>query len=162
MTIDRTGAGHSLTSFRAETYGFASLVFFLSLLHSVHPLPTLLLSTHLDSESLITRITNHLSSSYTTPSQAMSCDQDILLFIYHHLSIILIHIQLHHVKSHQDCHAPIHSLSLPAQANIAADQLATIALHTHPSCSLIPLHYTTVCHFNVHGVTITSAFAANT
>ena len=82
--------GLSLTSFRAESYGFASFVLFLSIFHKLHPLPLSTLVVYLDSESLIKRIQQHLSLSYTTPSHATSCDQDVLLIVYRFLSLLPI------------------------------------------------------------------------
>ena len=154
--------GHFLTSFRSECYGFASFVLFLSLLHSYHPLPvTTTLAVYLDSKSLIDRIQSHLSSSYTTPSQATSCDQDILLIIYDRLATIPTHLHLQHVTSHQDEHALVSSLTTPAQANVAADRLATSALQSHPSHSITPLHPVSMCQLDIAGNTLTSSFAHN-
>ena len=121
--------GHTPTSYRAEATGLLSLLLFLrSLLthSSVTSLPVTL-PIYIDNSALCTTLTNNARFIYSSPSDALSPERDLILQITATCTSDLLLPRFIHIKSHQDRHAQTHSLSYPAQANCAADHLATHA-----------------------------------
>ena len=82
---------------------------------------------HTDSESLISRCHYLHNRLVPKPSYFTLPDQDLLLAL-EEVTRSLPRIHMQHVKSHQDKNIPFDELSLPAQLNFRADELATQAL----------------------------------
>ena len=151
--------GHQSTAFRAEATGLLSLLLFLhshlSRQHWITPSPNQYLPVYLDNSSLLRIVTRMSSESYLSPSDAISSEYDLILQIADLLTTLPLSLQFHHVKSHQDKHAPISSLSLPAQANCHADHLATSAQLQCQSQDQSPLYPAAQCRLCLSAKTIT-------
>ena len=130
--------GYLPSSFRAECVAFLSLITFIhdTIAQSTVFTPTHKLSIHIDNNSLISNILKHINRSYFSPSEASSSERDVLLEIEHYMDTTLLHFVPHHVKSHQDDHHDAHQLSVPSQANVRADSLATHSLRHLPSSTI--------------------------
>ena len=151
--------GSDPTAFRAEATGLLSLVCFLHNLLTHYHWPfhssTPPLHIHLDNQSLLRIVTQPRHCSFVSPSTTVSSKYNLISQIQSILLHLPLTIQFHHVRSHQDRTAPDHTLSLPAQANCRADQLATNANEqctSHPSA---PLYPASQCRLNIHNKTIT-------
>jgi hypothetical protein len=120
-------------SFRAEGYGMASGLLFLSLLKQHFDLEwTQNLDNFLicDNEGLLIRIEKTLKWKNLYPNVTLRSEWDIESVILTTYSQIGWHFQFVHVKSHQDKTTAIRDLPLAVQLNIEADKLATDYLET--------------------------------
>ena len=150
--------GRQPTAFRAEVSGLLSLITFLhsylTCHHWVSGHPSSPLHIYLDNKALLS-ITNNRSTCPPSPSVTTSSEYDLLLQLFDLLSSLPIPVRFHHVKSHQDNHQHISTLSDPAQANCCADQLATRALSQCTSCPHTPLYPASQCTLSIGHSTIT-------
>ena len=113
--------GSNPTAFRAKATGLLLLLCFLSNLFLSHhwiSLPfTMVLSVHIDNLSLINRVHRLLHYPCISPSSTVSPEYDLLTQISTTISQLPLALSFHHIHSHQDARAAIHTLSIPAQAN---------------------------------------------
>ena len=118
--------GYRTTSYRAEAYGLLS---FLVCVHrSCEFTGTTLnqkLYVHSDSESVLKKLDEIRSWSYSFQHATMCADWDVLQAIIALLETFDNKIILIHVKGHQDDTKQYHELSLEAQLNVDADKLAS-------------------------------------
>ena len=154
--------GYQPTAFRAEATGLLSLlVFLLCLLTKYHwiTLPhAMSLPIYLDNQSLLHTVISAPSQKYSSPSEATSSEQDLIMQIIDTIAKLPLSLSFFHVKSHQDKHIPIHQLSYPAQANCTADQLATHARSHCTSLQRTPLYPAAICRLCILDVTLTRSF----
>ena len=154
--------GSNPTAFRAEATGLLSLLCFLSnLFHSHHwtSLPSnVALSVHIDNLSLINRVRRMLQQPCISPSSTVSPEYDLLTQICNSISQLPLALSFHHIHSHQDARAAIHTLSLPAQANCRADHLATAAQARCISQCKTVLFPAAHCCLNIDSHTITRQY----
>ena len=152
-------SGYKPTPYRAECFGLLS---FVSFLHCILPqLPSSSsLSVHCDNKSLCHRIQLHTTRYYYSPSEAISPERDVISQIESVMDSLPLNLQIHHIKSHQDDTALLSTLSIPAQANCAADDLATRGLHECSPASLSPLFPAAQCQLVIQNATITSRHAS--
>ena len=158
--------GYKPTAYRAEATGLLSLLVFLRKLlthhHWITPSRTQALPIYLDNQSLLTTVLSLTTSSYLSPSNSMASEHDLLLQIADTIRTTPIALSFFHIKSHQDRHNPIQCLSHPAQANCAADELATQAQSHCVSLELTPLYPAARCRFCISNATITRDLTRNT
>ena len=150
--------GHKPTAFRAEVTGLLSLVVFLNSFLSYHhwipTSPQTPLHIYLDNKALLS-IVSRSSPCTSSPSSTTSPEFDLLLQLSDQLSYLPLPTRFHHIKSHQDDRHHISSLSLPAQANCCADQLASHALSHCQSHQQTPLYPAAQCTLSIANATIT-------
>ena len=149
--------GHTPTSYRAEATGLLSLLLFLRNLLDHTPVSSLPLTLpiYIDNSALCTTLNNNARFIYSSPSDALSPERDLILQITATCTSDLLVPRFIHIKSHQDRHAQSHSLSYPAQANCAADHLATHAFSLCQSCPQTPLYPAASCQFLINNSSIT-------
>ena len=127
------------SSFRGEAYGVASVSWFIVslLLFFHHTLPS---SIHwqfwCDNLGLVTRINNHAANQHKL-RDLTATDADMCLCALKGLSR-LGNYSLHHVKGHQDSSCKQKPLSVEAQLNIKADELATLQRRDGRSSNTMP------------------------
>jgi ribonuclease HI len=117
--------GFRTSSFRAEGYGVLS---YLRLIYrafefTANQLPTSL-KIHTDSESIVDQVKTTLEFPFYYPNQTLSADWDIIQAIVSTLKQFPRIPPLEWIKGHQDRNRSVQSLSLPAQLNVEADELA--------------------------------------
>lgn len=148
-------------SFRAECYGLLSLLVYLELVLQVFAIncqPHI--PIHLDNTGLISKVQLYLDRLFFSPAEAIQSERDVLLEIEHLVSSLPLPFSFFHVKSHQDDSSPLEMLSVPAQANVQADRLATDALsHVQPR-SHPPLFPHAVCQLSIQSQPVTRKFAS--
>ena len=139
-----TARGTPMSSFRAEAYGKLSWIIFLKHYTTYyHITPTCQIISYLDNLEVVKRTSQTMD--YTRLSTALFADYDILIAIHreeHQLLNTVPTLQSsQHVKGHQDDITAYRDLTRPAQLNIRADELATLALQTirvRPALSTTP------------------------
>ena len=155
--------GSHPTAFRAEATGLLSLLCFLSNLFLHHhwvSLPsTMALSIHIDNLSLINRVRRFMLPHCISPSSTTSPEYDLLTQISTTISHLPLALSFHHIHSHQDARAAIHTLSIPAQANCRADHLATLAQARCTSESTTLLFPAAECCLDIGSHTITRKYS---
>ena len=117
--------GFRTSSFRAESYGYLSLlrsIYHLCLFHH-QPLPGDL-HFYTDSLSMIETVRQRLEWQVEYPYSTMDPDWDLHQSIIYTLRQFPSIPPLSHVKAHQDRYHPYETLSLEAQLNVQADRLA--------------------------------------
>ena len=143
--------------------GLLSLIVFLhSVLTHYHWVtigPSLPLHIYLDNKALLS-IVSRSSSCPFSPSATTSSEFDLILQLLDQLSTLPLPLRFHHIKSHQDNHQHTSTLSLPAQANCRADQLASHGLSHCISCPKTPLYPAAQCTLSVTNATITRSHKA--
>jgi hypothetical protein len=125
------------TSHRAECWGQLSIARFL---HHLPKFSSMTYPQHLqivpmtDNQGLITSLTKRNAYSTPYPNATLQPDWDLIEEIYttyKHLNIA--HVRYIWIKGHQDSDTPYDELSIPAQFNVDADQLAGEFLEIHPN-----------------------------
>ena len=152
--------GDNPRSYRAESYAWAGVLLYLSLLHSIHDIsrdanqsPPELIS---DNEGLTKRIRKRLLSSMNTPTMMLKPEADVEAVILDCISTLQMSFNVKWIKGHQDKNTPVENLSLHAQLNVRADQLATLAMDEDPTHQpRVPVFPSAMCHFVLDGTTIT-------
>ena len=151
-------SGYRTNLYHAKATGLLSLLMLLDLLWLSHlSSPSSALPIYIDNQALCKRIHTHQQRLYYSLTEALAPERDIILQIEHILDHSPIRITIHHEHGHQDCHTPLHLLSLSAQANCCADNLATYAQAvtiSNPVTSLLP---TAGCLILVNNATVTRA-----
>jgi ribonuclease HI len=120
--------GYEISSFRAEAYGMLSALRYIHHIakHYNVPLP-LKFRLCCDNQGLIKRVTRVFQTKRREfVNETLLPERDLIEAIVTTIRN-LGHVQLEHVKGHQDSNKPLHQLPLPAQLNVAADHLAGIA-----------------------------------
>jgi hypothetical protein len=116
--------GDDPRSFRAEGYGMASALVYLSLLQQQFKFTRNCRTTNIiisDNQGLLTRIEETIHWKYTTPNVMLRAKWDIESVILTHYKALGIKFTFMHVKSHQDDEGPIANLSLETRLNVEAD-----------------------------------------
>jgi len=116
--------GYRCSSYRAEAYGLLSLTLFIFHLHR-YTKSTIQSNYKLFSDSLsaVTKVNEYRSYSKYYPSVTLSADWDVLQAVTRYCKEIDL-LTLTHVKGHQDDEKDTSELSLEAQLNVEADELA--------------------------------------
>jgi hypothetical protein len=108
-----------------------------------------------DNQGLLTCSEKAVGWKYMTPNVTLRSEWDlesVIIDMYKQLDIPFMFL---HVKSHQDDDGPVESLSLKAQLNVQADELATKALHDAPTHNRVELFPTAKCQFIIAGQSVT-------
>jgi ribonuclease HI len=137
--------GANPNSFRSEAYGvLATMRWYL------HAFQVLQLPGHhsidhyLDNQSVITRINQSLNSKIAFPNQRLLPEQDVIDEIVATIRKLPTATTIAWVKGHQDATQNYHQLTLSAQLNCEADELATAFTTSgdYHSPTVIPLPHT--------------------
>jgi hypothetical protein len=122
--------GYRTSSYRAEGYGLLSflLLVYHACQYTASALPTNLV-LHSDCESLILKTNDMMKWPFYYTNAPMDADWDVLQAIITLLRRFSTTPQVLHVTGHQDRKTPYLQLSLPAQLNVDADQLAGIYVY---------------------------------
>eukprot|EP00980_Cylindrotheca_fusiformis_P020836 scaffold7832_cov103-Cylindrotheca_fusiformis.AAC.3 len=118
--------GSQASSYRAEGYGFVSMALFLfHLRHFSSAIPDWRLTFVSDNLGLVTKTSQSWEYDFPFPNLTLSSDYDVIHETVMTLRQARVHATFSHVKGHQDTSkTPFASLSLTAQLNIEADELA--------------------------------------
>ena len=118
--------GYRTSSFRSESYGCLSILRFLFRLFEFYSqsLPDSV-TVYTDSKSLVQTINKRLEWSYDFTYSTMNPDWDIQQSISSTVRQFPQVPSFRHVKGHQDNNVAPSTLSLPAQLNVEADNLAS-------------------------------------
>jgi hypothetical protein len=151
--------GDAPRSFRAEGYGMASALVYLSLLQQKitftrnrRSINTIICDNH----GLLTRIEEAIQWKYTTPNVTLRAEWDIQSVILSVYKTIDIQFEFLHVKSHQDDDGPLDSLSLETRLNVEADRLATAYLQQqNPRLPIALLFPTAKCQLIINKKSVT-------
>ena len=124
--------GYPMTSYRAEAFGMWSILLFMIKGFEFLQLPTSpqILELYCDNEALVKKINTLIVQARPVfPNETLQSDWDIVYEIVRLLKISLQKVSW--IKGHQDEDIPKDQLSLPAQLNCEADELAELA-HSLP------------------------------
>jgi hypothetical protein len=129
--------GYRTSSFRAEGYGLLSYIrlIYRAFEFTGNTLPSNL-HIHTDSESCLKQLQKMLAYPFYFPNLTMSSDWDVLQAIIATMRSFNNKPTLSHVTGHQDRTIAFDNLSLPAQLNVEADDLAGCYVYdpnTNPS-----------------------------
>ena len=108
----------SPASYHAECYGLLSLLRFLIQLHLYTGTPAPKNEIHMDSESLISKISQMTTWNTYFPAVTLQPKWDMLQAILNMIKKLSNHPQLSHIKSHKDDEHEYNSLTLAAQLNV--------------------------------------------
>jgi len=111
---------------RSEAFGILTALMFLTHYTSLHPSTTPMSASpvivYCDSESVLTRIRQHLSATTTYPNSTAADDYDIYCTIAHTVKQMQPLVPaFRHVKGHQDKNTRRRPPTLPEQLNIDCD-----------------------------------------
>ena len=129
--------GHNISSYRAESYGILSLVWFLHMMNQIYhdqsTCPQQQHSIYCDNEGLVTTLTKFATYSHIYPNLTVIPEWDtIAQILYTFKQLTPSRPDLFHILGHQDGRTSYEELSLPAQLNCDADALASKFLAEHP------------------------------
>ena len=150
--------GDDPRSFRAEGYGMASALVYLSLLLQLTPAPCKRNTTNIlicDNQGLLTRISEAVTWKYTTPNVTLRAEWDIESVILQMYKTIGLSFVFMHVKSHQDDAGPVAGLSLEARLNVEADLLASEYLQEALHTPIVPLFPMAKCQLILNEKSVT-------
>ena len=112
-----------------------------------------------DNKSLIDRQQQHLNYQVPYPNMTLGPEYDLLEEIFSIHSTYKIKAQFQHVKGHQDERKKFENLSIPAQLNVKADNLASRFYRegqlSSPIIHMTPSHK---AHLILHGKSITNDY----
>ena len=145
------------TSYHNEFYGLLSLLRFLLQLHLYTGTPTQKIEIHMESESLISKISQMTRWNINFSAVTLQPEWDMLQAILSMLKKLSTHHQHSHIKSNQDDNHEYESLTLATHPNVDADQLAgSYHLHIPPNPTMAPIITDTTAQLNLNTGTITS------
>ena len=154
--------GYNISSYRAESYGILSLLWFLHTMHQLHSTQLQRLqqlhTIYCDNEGLVKTLTKIATYKHIYPNITVEPEWDTIAQINDILKRLIPqppHIV--HILGHQDEQTPYKELSLPAQLNCDADNLASKYLATHPRIDhrLVPILPKSECSLHLPQGTIT-------
>ena len=128
--------GYAISSYRAEAFGMLSLLRFLMRMTEMHQTvakrakPPYLVC---DNQSLVRSVTRMTEFPTIFPNTTMEAEWDCLAQIVQAVkSLGEVAPTIDHIAGHQDEETPYEQLSIPAQLNCDADQLANAYLQDNP------------------------------
>jgi hypothetical protein len=124
--------GSRPTSYRAEGYGFLSLVRFIKLVKKAWG-PIGECQIVCDNEALVKQLNKDYDPRGTQPNQTTIAEWDIIAEIWETISTdeTATTMTLDHIKGHADDHQEYNKLSLLQQLNVDADRLANEYIQQH-------------------------------
>ena len=155
--------GYRATSFRAEAYGVLAVLLFI---YHVYKFTgrIMLSSPHLytDSESLVTKIADMVNWADYYQGATMDADWDVLQAIIRIIKTFDFLPVIEHVWGHQDDTTAYSDLSLPAQLNVDADDLAGTFVYDNDQSPLyVPLIKGSIVALHTSSGTIVSRYRQN-
>ena len=130
---------------------------FLLQLHLYTGTPTPEIEIHMDSESLISKISQMTRWNINFSAVTVQPEWEMLQAILIMLKKLPTHHQHSHIKSNQDDNHEYESLTIATQLNVDADQLAgNYHLHIPPNPTMVPIITDTTAQLNLITGTITS------
>jgi hypothetical protein len=104
-----------------------------------------------DNQSMVETVNEICSYGYVYPNTTTTSEWDVLAEIKKSLSELQVQPSIGHIKSHQDKNKPYEQLSLPAQLNCDADELAGEYLQEHPDLdhTRVPILPTSGCQLHL-------------
>lgn len=137
LKISGPALGKKPTSYRAEGYGVLSVYRFIYRVKSYF-LDGRVLPKHTvicDNQSMVGQTSSLPPTWEKVPNKSKASDWDVLAQIWETLNLLaeVERPRVEHIKGHQDDHKPYDSLSLKAQLNCDADELADRYINTHPN-----------------------------
>ena len=125
--------GYKISSYRAEAYGVLSSLRFLIRLKEYYGMETIKVHRQFcDNEGVIKSVRKMRKYKGYYPNDTLDADWDVLQAIKEAMAHFNDHFSVSWVKGHQDDHKKFEDLSLEAQVNVMADELAEDYRLCHP------------------------------
>ena len=138
--------GRDVTSYRAELFGLVAAITVLNEAIRKHKRAPTTIRLYCDNKSAVDIVHEIQTASRATFTRggvlnALMAEYDVIQRLATVLDDAPSHLQVIHIKAHQDDDKPVESLSVPARLNVMADKLATKAVQEGSSrtrVSMIP------------------------
>lgn len=152
--------GYRTTSSRAEAYGLLSVLLFLRhFIKYTHLERVPIIKLFMDSASVIQLVSDMMTWPYYYLSATMGVDWDVLQEIVKLCKSFHTPPTLNHVKGHQDNKQRYEDLTLEAQLNVDANEIAALYQYkTDESTNIVPMIQGSVVLLHLFNGTFTLRF----